>query len=50
RQAIKGTGLGLSIVKRLCILLNAELNIQSDLGKGTTATVLFDAADYRETI
>ncbi|MEZ0005873.1 signal transduction histidine kinase [Flavobacterium sp. 28YEA47A] len=50
RQSIKGTGLGLSIVKRLCILLNAELNIQSDLGKGTTAIVLFKAADYRETI
>ncbi len=46
RQSIKGTGLGLSIVKRLCILLNAELNIQSDLGKGTTAIVSFDAGDY----
>lgn len=33
---IKGTGLGLSIVKRLCDLLEIELQIQSKENKGTT--------------
>lgn len=33
---IKGTGIGLSIVKRLCDLLKFEINITSDIAKGTT--------------
>lgn len=33
---IKGTGLGLSIVKRLCDLLEIELQIQSEENNGTT--------------
>lgn len=36
---IKGNGLGLSIVKRLCILLNIEVNILSVKNKGTTVAI-----------
>lgn len=36
-----GTGLGLAIVKHICLLNGAALDIQSDLGIGTTVTVKF---------
>jgi two-component system phosphate regulon sensor histidine kinase PhoR len=35
-----GTGLGLSIVKHLVHLLNGQLRIQSEIGKGTTIEVV----------
>ncbi len=35
----KGTGLGLSIVKALVNALDGELDIQSEINKGTTVTV-----------
>ncbi|MBO5262247.1 MAG: hypothetical protein J6B45_04295 [Clostridia bacterium] len=36
-----GTGLGLAIVKHICALYGASLNIESQLGEGTTVTVTF---------
>ena len=39
-QQARGEGLGLAIVKRLCELLGASLEIDSDVGRGTTVRVL----------
>ncbi len=36
-----GTGLGLSIVKHAASYFNAEISLQSEVGKGTTITVFF---------
>jgi signal transduction histidine kinase len=36
-----GTGLGLSIAKRLVKVLNGNVSIESELGKGTTITISF---------
>lgn len=38
---IKGTGLGLSIVKKLCLLLNIEIDIKSNLKEGTEVILNF---------
>jgi signal transduction histidine kinase len=37
----KGTGLGLSTVKKIVQAHKGEIEIDSQLGKGTTVTVLF---------
>ncbi len=36
-----GTGLGLAIVKHICALYNAELSIESEIGIGTTISIVF---------
>lgn len=41
-KSIGGTGLGLSIVKHAAIYHNAEIKVKSELGKGTSITVMFD--------
>lgn len=42
-KEIGGTGLGLSIVAKACALLDIEVAVQSELGRGTTFTLLFPA-------
>jgi signal transduction histidine kinase len=39
RDRLRGLGLGLSIVKRLCLLLDLQLDLQSQLGAGTTVSL-----------
>ncbi len=43
-----GTGLGLSIVKHILGLHDARLDIQSEVGKGSTFSCHFDAGHVRE--
>ncbi len=38
-ENVSGTGLGLAIVKQAVVLQNGKIQIQSELGKGTTFTV-----------
>ncbi|WP_216680158.1 sensor histidine kinase [Hymenobacter siberiensis] len=42
-KQIGGTGLGLSIVAKACGLLHIEVSVASELGRGTTFTLLFPA-------
>lgn len=41
-KEIGGTGLGLSIVKHAAIYHNADIKLKSELGKGTSITVIFN--------
>ncbi len=43
-RASGGTGLGLSIVKHVLLRHNARLDVQSELGRGSTFTCVFPAA------
>jgi signal transduction histidine kinase len=40
----RGEGIGLSIVKRLCELLDATVEMESNPGEGTTFRILFPRA------
>lgn len=40
-KSVGGTGLGLSIVKHAALILNAEVRVQSEVGKGTCIRVAF---------
>ncbi len=40
-KEVGGTGLGLSIVKHAVLILDAKLDLESRVGKGTTITVRF---------
>ena len=41
-RRFEGNGLGLALVKNYCKINNAEINVQSKKGKGTTFTVIFE--------
>jgi signal transduction histidine kinase len=45
RDRTQGLGLGLSIVRRLAALLNIEIRLESEVGRGTTVTLRFAASD-----
>lgn len=46
-KAAGGTGLGLSIVKHGAIYHNAEINLESEVGKGTAITLTFDLINQK---
>ena len=41
-SGVEGTGLGMAIVKRLVDLMGGEINIESELNKGTTVILTYD--------
>ncbi len=41
-SGVQGTGLGMTIVKRLVDLMNGSIEIDSEIGKGTTVYVTFE--------
>jgi len=45
RNSIKGLGLGLSIIKRLCHLMAHEIIVNSQLGSGSTFSIILPQAD-----
>lgn len=44
-KKVGGTGLGLSIVKHIAVLFGASLNVESEVGKGTTFYITFNTED-----
>ena len=50
RDRKEGVGLGLSIVKKISDLLNFQITVQSELGKGSCFTLMMDCVDASESI
>jgi CheY-like chemotaxis protein/nitrogen-specific signal transduction histidine kinase len=50
RDRNRGIGLGLSIVKRICRLLNVEIELNSQTGRGSSFTVGIPVGDLSKTI
>lgn len=48
-QIVEGSGLGLTIVREIATLHGGEINVESELGKGTTFTILLPASRKRKT-
>ncbi len=46
-KKVNGTGLGLSIVKHAAILNNADIKVESELGKGAVFTVTFNSENKK---
>ncbi len=44
-KTVGGTGLGLSIVKHIAMCHNADINVRSELGFGTTISVIFNGQE-----
>jgi signal transduction histidine kinase len=47
---IGGTGMGLAVVQKLVGLLHGTISVDSDIGKGTTVTVILPAASNKEPV
>ena len=44
-KATGGTGLGLAIVKHIARIHNARIKLESEIGEGTTITVIFESVN-----
>ncbi|KPA16501.1 multi-sensor hybrid histidine kinase, partial [Candidatus Magnetomorum sp. HK-1] len=47
-KKFQGTGLGLSITKRLAEMMNGDITVESELGKGTTFEILFQNIAFQD--
>jgi len=47
KKVIRGTGLGLALVKELCNQLNATINLESELNKGTTVSLTIPVSKFK---